>query len=65
MPSFSTNLSALAVFSSLIMSKLFPACFSCSPILNLLHLDQKIEKMFWRDICFCEMMNTRSGNHYT
>ena len=32
---FSNNLSTIAIISSLIMSELFPACFSCSNNFNL------------------------------
>ena len=34
---YSNNLSTIATISSLIMSELFPACFSCSNNFNLLH----------------------------
>ena len=32
---YSNNLSTIATISSLIISELFPACFSCNNILNL------------------------------
>ena len=32
---YSNNLSTIAMISSLIMSELFPACFSCSNNFNL------------------------------
>ena len=34
---YSSNLSTIAIFSSLIMSELFPACFSCNNYFNLSH----------------------------
>ena len=34
---YSNNLSTIAIFSSLIKSELFPACFSCNNNLNLSH----------------------------
>ena len=37
MHSYSNSLSTIATISSLIMSELFPACFSCSNKFNLLH----------------------------
>ena len=34
---YSNNLSTIATISSLIISELFPACFSCNKIFNLSH----------------------------